>query len=88
MFQIDGVPLVGVEVNFQFDILSDADKHVFKDDGTFAGRNAQLHHILVFNAVISGFFRGHMDMTRGADNAFFKIDDACRTDKNSSGRAL
>lgn len=83
MFQIGGVSLIRIQVDFQLDALADPDENVF--EGRFAGSvDDQLHVFLVGNTVIRRIGGSHVYMTFGADDSLFQFDDPGRPDENTA----
>ncbi len=58
--------------------------NVVENKSATLGGDLDLNYLAVGNAVLLSVGGGHMYMTLSGDNAFGKLDLACRTDKLAS----
>ena len=88
MVEVDGVPFIGIDVDFEFDFRVFADDNVFQDSRAACGFNSQVQVIAVRAAIISTVSGRHVHVTGCTDHAEFQFNDAFRSHQNAAGGAF
>lgn len=87
-WQVDRVPFVGIEVNFELHLCVASHSEVFEDRRAGRRLNAEVHPITILHAVLFHVGGTHVDMPHRADDPLFQLDDSGRTDQDATGRVV